>query len=169
MKNNIVIYEGENGEVELQADMKKDTIWATQAQISALFDVNIPAINEHLTNIFKTNELSSRATIRNFRIVQNEGGREVNRKVKHYNLDAIIAVGYRVNSKKATQFRVWATKVLRNYILSGYSLDVNKIKKSPKTLMKLYETMALIDSEGSVGRLKGKVTIKLTEDFDPRK
>ncbi|MDE1974941.1 MAG: virulence RhuM family protein [Patescibacteria group bacterium] len=169
MKDNIVIYQGESGEIELRADTKKDTIWATQAQIAELFDVDVRTVNEHVQNIFQSKELNEASTIRKFRIVQNEGVRKVKREVNCYNLDVIIAVGYRVNSKKATQFRIWATGVLRQYIISGYSLNRYKLEKSPSALFDLYNAMARIDSKGPGGKFRGKVTIKLTEDFDPRK
>jgi hypothetical protein len=168
-ENNIVIYKNKNGEVELRADIEKDTIWATQAQVAKLFEVDIRTVNEHLKNIFSTGELSESSTIRKFRIVQNEGGRKVRRNINLYNLDVVIAVGYRVNSKTATQFRIWATGVLREYLKQGYSLNQYKLEKSPKALLDLYNAMARIDSKGPGGKFKGKITIKLTEDFDPRK
>jgi hypothetical protein len=168
-KSGIVIYQGENGKIELRTDMVGDTIWATQIQIGDLFGVDVRTVNEHLQNIFKSNELIEIPTIRKFRIVQNEGGRKIKREVNCYNLDAIIAVGYRVNSKKATQFRIWATGVLRQYLTRGYSLNQYKLEKSPKALLDLYTAMAAIDSKGPSGKFRGKITIKLTEDFDPRK
>jgi hypothetical protein len=125
--NKIVLYTDKRGNVELRADVEKDTIWATQAQISRLFDVNIPTVNEHLKNILKTRELQEASTIRKFRIVQDEGGHKVSRDTNFYNLDAIIAVGYRVNSKKATKFRIWATRILRECLIKGFNLDRRKI------------------------------------------
>jgi len=124
---NIVIYQAKSGAIELRGDFTSETIWATQAQIAETFEVNVRTINEHIQNIFKTRELSEKATIRNFRIVQKEGNREINRNVKHYNLDMILSVGYRVNSKKATLFRQWATKTLRGYIVDGYAINKERI------------------------------------------
>lgn len=166
IKNNIVIFEDKKGNVELRADIEKDTIWATQAQISDLFDVGIPAVNEHLKNIFKTNELREISVIRNFRITAKDGKLYL---TKFYNLDAIIAVGYRINSKKATLFRIWATGVLREYLKRGYALDQYKLGKSPEALEGLDDAIALIESKKYPGKLKGKIVIKLTKTLEPKK
>ncbi len=168
MKNNIVIFEDKDGNVELRADIEKDTIWATQAQISDLFEISVPTVNEHLKNIFMTDELDEISTIRKFRIVQNESGRKVKRDTKFYNLDAIIAVGYRVNSKKATQFRIWATGVLKEYLKQGYALNHYKLERSPEAVEGLDETLALMSSPKYQGKLKGKLVFKLTKDMEPK-
>lgn len=128
-QQNIVIYKDSKGNVELKADVGKETIWATQAQIAELFDVNSQAITKHLKNIYKEGELSQKATCSILEQVQIEGNRSVKRLTEFYNLDTIIAIGYRVNSKKATQFRIWATKTLRDYILKGVAVNEDRIKK----------------------------------------
>lgn len=110
----LVIYQTKSGALELRGDFKHETVWATQAQIAEAFEVNIPTINEHIKNILKTKELSEKATIRKFRIVQNENGRSVEREIMHYNLDMILSVGYRVSSKRATLFRIWLPKHSKN-------------------------------------------------------
>lgn len=166
MKDNIIIYENKNGEIELRADIEKDTIWATQGQISDLFEVNIPTINEHLKNIFKTRELNEVSVLRNFRITAKDGKRYL---TKLYNLDAIIAVGYRVNSKKATQFRIWATGVLREYLRQGYALNQYKLDKSPEAIEGLDETLALMSSPKYPGKLKGKLVFKLTKNMEAKR
>lgn len=130
IQKNIVIYQAKSGAIEFKGDFNRETIWATQAQIAFAFDVNVPTINEHIKNIFKTKELFEKSTIRNFRIVQKEGGRDIERDVLHYNLDMILSVGYRVNSKNATLFRQWATKTLRSYIVDGYAVNKNRIAKN---------------------------------------
>ena len=165
-KDSIVIYESEKGEIEFRADVEKDTIWATQEKIANLFDCERSVITKHLQNVFNDLELDENSVCANFAHTATDGKKY---KVKHYNLDAIIAVGYRVSSKKATQFRIWATKTLRQHLIGGYSLNNYKLEKSPKALLELYKAMALIDSTGAGGKLKGKVTIRLTEDFDPSK
>lgn len=104
-ERNLVIYQAKNGAIELRGDFEHENIWATQAQISEAFGVDVRTVNEHIKNIYKTKELDDKATIRKFRIVQKEGKREIEREVMHYNLDMIISVGYRVNSKTATEFR----------------------------------------------------------------
>ncbi|MCK4842491.1 MAG: virulence RhuM family protein, partial [Methylococcales bacterium] len=115
--NDILFYNDAEGQVKIDVLYEGDTFWLSQKKMAALFDVSIPTINEHLQNIFKTKELDEIATIRKFRIVQREGNREVNRNIDFYNLDAIIAVGYRVNSYRATQFRIWATATLKEFII----------------------------------------------------
>lgn len=125
MINNLIKYN--DGEIEVSISIKEDTIWLSQKQISELFDKDIRTINEHIKAIYKENELCEESTIRKFRIVQKEGNREVSRDISHYNLDMIISVGYRVNSKKATKFRQWATSVLKEYIVNGYAINSEKI------------------------------------------
>ena len=115
--SNIEIYS--DGELELKVSINEDTIWLTQKQIAEVFDVNVPAISKHIKNIYKDNELEEFGTISVLEIVQNEGNREVLRSLEHYNLDIILAVGYRTNSSKAIKFRQWATKVLKSYINDG--------------------------------------------------
>lgn len=126
----VVIYQAKNGAIELRGDTIHETVWATQAQIAVAFEVNVRTINEHIQNIIKTRELLENATIRNYRIVQQEGGREVVREIKHYNLDMILSIGYRINSKKATLFRQWATKTLRSYIIDGFVVNKKIIAKN---------------------------------------
>ena len=123
--SNIVVYN--DGELELKVSVKEETIWLTQKQIAEIFEVNIPAISKHIKNIYKDNELNQFSTVSILEIVQNEGNREVLRNIEHYNLDIILAVGYRTNSVKAIKFRQWATKILKNYIQNGYVINSDKI------------------------------------------
>jgi len=118
-----LIFTRQAGEDGIEVRVEDETVWLTQKLIGALFEVTVPTINEHLANLYTQEEVSETATIRNFRTVQTEGGREVARNVVFYNLDAIIAVGFRVNSARAIQFRQWATGVLRDYAIRGYVLD----------------------------------------------
>lgn len=166
-KDNIVIYEGEDGKIELRADVEKDTIWATQSQIAQLFDVNAQAITKHLSNIYDEGELAKNSTCSKMEQVRKEGGRSVKRQLELYNLDAIIAVGYRVNSKKATQFRIWATGIIRNYLVAGYAINKPRLEGAPEKLVGLYKTIAFLESKSLNGKLKGKITLKLTEDMEP--
>lgn len=164
-KNNIVLYSNKNGKVELRADIKKDTMWATQSQIAQLFDVNPQAIIKHLKNIYNNRELVKNSTCSILEQVQVEGGRSVKRSVEFYNLDAIIAVGYRVNSKKATQFRIWATGVLRDYLVNGHVFNKWTLATSPEKIEGLHEVVALLESSKNPGRLKGKVIFKITKEM----
>lgn len=125
IQNKIIVYE--NGEVEIEVKLDNGTVWITQKQLALLFEVETHTINYHIKNIFKQKELTQDTTIRKIRIVQKEGKREVARDVEHYNLDIIISVGYRVNSLKATKFRQWATKILKQYIINGYAINSEKI------------------------------------------
>jgi hypothetical protein len=126
-KDEVVIYQGKDGAIELKGDFTHETIWATQVQIARAFDVDVRTINEHIKNVLTAKELDEIATIRKFRIVQKESGREVYRDTKHYNLDMILSVSYRVNSKKATLFRQWATKTLRGYVVDGFAINKKRI------------------------------------------
>lgn len=129
MDSNLVLYTSDNGDVSIQVRYEDGTFWLTQKRMAELFNVSVSTINEHLKSIFNTGELTEEATIRKFRIVQNEGTRQVTREVAFYPLDAIIAVGYRVNSEQATYFRKWATKVLNSFITKGYVLDKQRLKQ----------------------------------------
>ncbi|MES2315087.1 MAG: RhuM family protein [Patescibacteria group bacterium] len=160
IENKIVLFTNDTGEVELRADIEKDTLWATQAQIAELFEVNVPTINEHLKNIFRTKELNENSVIRKFRITAKDGKRYL---TQFYNLDAILAVGYRVNSKKATTFRIWATKILREYLIKGYNLNQHQLMKSEQSVEGLHEAIAFMESNTNPGKLKGKITMKVTK------
>ena len=147
----IAIYK--DGELELKTSIDSETIWLTQKQIAELFDKDIRTINEHIKFIYKEEELVENSTIRNFRIVQKEGNREVARDVLHYNLDVIISIGYRANSKKATKFRQWATSVLKEYIFNGYAINSHKITE--QRLLNLENDMQVVKSK--------------FKDFEPQK
>lgn len=136
--NNFIIYNNPNGEVRVDVFLEGETVWLTQKSMGELFGVVKSTISEHLSNIFETNELQRDATVRNFRTVQQEGERTVNRDLEYYNLDAIISVGYRVNSSKATQFRIWATQTLKEYIIKGFVLDDNRLKQGQTLFGKDY-------------------------------
>ncbi len=123
----------QDGKPAINVQAGENTLWLSQKQIAELFETNVPNINEHIKNIYSSGELAENMTIRDFRIVVNRGFRgEVEEPILHYNLDMIIAVGYRVNSKKATQFRIWATKVLHEYIQKGFALDDERFKQGNK-------------------------------------
>lgn len=124
-----MLYKTADEEVSINALVKDETIWLTQKGMAELFGVNPPAINKHLANIYEEGELSQSSTISKMEIVQNEGTRQVKRTVDFYNLDAIISVGYRVNSIRATNFRIWATSVLKEYITKGFVLDDDRLKQ----------------------------------------
>jgi len=124
----IVIFQSEDGAVRINVGLHEETVWLTQAAMAELFDCSTDNVSLHLQNIFETGELRLEATTEDFSVVRQEGARHVSRNLKHYNLDVVIAVGYRVNSKRATQFRIWATKVLKEYIIKGFALNDERMK-----------------------------------------
>jgi len=130
--SDIILYTNPQGHVRVEVYFEEETFWLSQKRMSELFGKDVRTINEHLKNIFESGELDPDPTIRKFRIVQMEGNREVSREVDFYNLDAVIAVGYRVNSYQATQFRIWATKTLREYIIKGFVLDDERLKQGQR-------------------------------------
>ena len=146
MKNGLEIYKMTKGEVVFNVDRQQETIWATQAQIAELFDVTIPNINMHLRRVYDDGELDEKRTIKKNLIVRKEGQRNVTREINVYNLDAIISVGYRVNSKKATDFRIWATKTLKNYIVDGVAINERRLKE--------LDSAKLHEIEGALGIVK---------------
>lgn len=131
-KGEIVIYQTKDGKTNLDVKIEKDTVWLTQKQIAALFKKGVPGVNEHIKNIYKEGELDESSTIRNFRIVQREGGRDTEREVSHYSLDVVISVGYRVHSKEGTQFRIWATNVLKDYLVKGFAVNLKRLTELEK-------------------------------------
>jgi len=132
MNSEIILYKTEDGTVKIDTIFQNETIWLSQNSMAELFGVNVPAISKHLKNIFEEGELQKEATLSKMETVQNEGGRQITRNKDFYNLDAIIAVGYRVNSKRATQFRIWATAILKEYIIKGFAMDDERLKKSER-------------------------------------
>lgn len=128
-RGQLLVYEAEDGRIKIDVRLEDETVWLTQKLMADLFQVTVPTINEHIKNIFEEGELIPEATIRKFQIVQKEGQRNVTRTIDHYNLDAIISVGYRVKSRVATRFRIWATQRLREYIVKGFILNDERLKE----------------------------------------
>ncbi len=126
----IIIYQSEDGKTKIQTTLENETLWLTQKNIAEVFNITVATINEHIKNIYEEKELEENPTIRNFLIVQKEGQREVKRDTKHYNLDMIIALGYRVKSTTATQFRIWATNILKEYVVKGFAMNDELLKES---------------------------------------
>lgn len=136
--SNFILYTAPNGDVQLNVVLQDETVWLTQRGMESLFNVAKSTLSEHLKNIYDSGELSREATVRNFRTVQIEGEREVARNIDYYNLDAIISVGYRINSYEATQFRIWATRTLKEYIIKGFVLDDERLKQGSQVFGKDY-------------------------------
>jgi hypothetical protein len=130
-QSEIILYQTEDGRTRVQCRLENETLWLSQALIAELFQVTVPTANEHLKGIYADGELVAEATIRNFRIVRQEGARQVARGIEHYNLDAILAVGFRVRSHRGTQFRQWATARLGEYLVKGFTMDDERLKNPP--------------------------------------
>lgn len=137
----IEIYTSGDGQTQIEIRLEQDTLWLSQAQMATLFDKDSDSIGLHLKNIYTEGELDAAATTEESSVVRQEGSRQVRRKIRFYNLDAIISVGYRVNSKKGTQFRMWATQRLREYLLQGYSINEQRFDKNAAELQ---QALALI-------------------------
>jgi hypothetical protein len=172
MENNsqIIIYQAENGETKLDVRLEIETVWLTQKLMAELFQTTIPNINMHLKSIFDEGELDEKATIKDFLIVQNEGGRKVERNQKFYNLDAIISVGYRIKSNVATRFRQWATQHIKEYIVKGFVMDDERLKNPNQPFDYFEELIRRIqDIRTSERRFYQKITdIYATSiDYDP--
>jgi len=140
----IRIYKLENGSTEIHAKFENETVWLSQKQMAELFEKDVDTIGLHLRNIYKSTELEERATTEKYSVVQQEGIREVKRVIKYYNLDAIISVGYRVNSKRGIQFRTWASQILKEYLIKGYSLNENRLAKQANELLHLKNTVKIL-------------------------
>ena len=143
-KGEIIIYTSEDGSISLDTKLENDTIWLTQDMIVTLFNSSKANISEHISHIFQEEELGRESTVRNFRTVRKEGSRNVSRNLEYYNLDMIIAVGYRVNSKIATKFRKWATNTLREYLTKGYVINEKMLKAQQNKIQTLQSTVSLL-------------------------
>lgn len=163
-KNNIIIYTSPENQTEVRVQFQDETLWLTLSQMAELFDKDSQTISDHLKTIYSEEELDIRATTRNFRVVRKEGQREVTRDLEHYNLDAIISVGYRVNSKRGTAFRIWATTRLREYLTQGYSINQKRLDELHKTIQIISEKTKW---ELSIAEAKGFLEIisNYTESF----
>ncbi len=161
VQNNFILYTTPNGEVKLNVLFNDETIWLTQKMMSELFDVGVPAINKHLSNIFESNELEEHSVIS---ILETTAADGKNYKTKFYNLDAVISVGYRVNSAKATQFRIWATKTLKEFIIKGFVLDDNRLKQGETVFGKDY-FRELLDRVRSIRASERRIYQQITDIF----
>lgn len=156
----VLIYQAKSGAIELRGDLERETVWATQAQIADVFGTKRPAITKHLRNIFKQGELQEKAVCSILEHTAPDGKKY---KTQYYNLDAIIAVGYRVNSKMATQFRIWATKTLREHLVKGYTINRKRIAQNYDAFMKAVEDIRALLPEHVT--LDPKTVLELVEEF----
>ena len=149
-QNPIEIYQAQDGTTQVEVRFENDTVWLSQAQMAMLFGKDIRTINEHITNIFDDEALEKESTIRKFRIVRQEGKRQVNREIEHYDLDMIISVGYRVKSKQGISFRRWATARLKEYLTQGYTINQKRLQQNAH---ELEQALALIQKTANSSEL----------------
>lgn len=142
LDNKIVIYQTEDGKTQLDVKLENETVWLTQAQMVQLFDSSKANVSEHIKHIYEDGELAADSTVRKFRTVQTEGKRQVGRNVTYYNLDLIISLGYRVNTKRGIQFRQWATSVLKDYLIKGYAINQRIREENYRQMVQLVRSMA---------------------------
>jgi prophage maintenance system killer protein len=142
-RGEIVLYKATDGEIQLDVKMEDETVWLNQAQMTQLFDQTKQTLSLHINNIYKEKELTKQSTVRKYLTVQKEGNRTVQREISFYNLDVIISVGYRVKSKRGTQFRIWANKVLKDYLIQGYALNEKRLKEQSEKIKDIEKTLLL--------------------------
>ena len=156
LNNEVVIYETANKEVRIDVRLEHGMVWLSQKQMSILFDKDVSTINEHIINVYKEGELNRNSTIRKFQIVQQEGSRKIKRDTDLYNLDVIISVGYRVSSLRGTQFRIWATKTLKEFLVRGYALNEKRLLEVRNRFRDLQTTIAFIEEKSEKAVLVGQ-------------
>ena len=166
-KGEIIIYQTSKKEVELKVRLEKETVWLSLNQIAELFGVQKAAISKHLNNIYQDGELDKKATVSILETVQKEGKREVKRNIEYFNLDAMLSVGYRVNSKQATQFRIWATRILKEYLLKGYAVNEKRLFEAQNKFNELKTTISFLQKQTEKKQLKGqeKEILHLLTDY----
>lgn len=142
----IIIYQSKDGKTSLEVNLQKETVWLNQQKMAILFGVDRTVVTKHIKNIYKEGELEKEATSAKFAQVQKEGGREIQRKIEHYNLDLIISVGYRVNSKQGTQFRIWATNTLKQHLIQGYTLNEKRLREQAQKYKQLQKSVKLLEN-----------------------
>ena len=169
-KDNILLYQTEDGQTKIEVTLANDTVWLTTDQMAELFQRNKSTISRHIKNVFESGELKPDSTVAFFATVQNEGTRKVERNIAYYNLDMIISVGYRVNSHRGVQFRIWATQVLREYLIKGFAMNDDLLKRAGggNYFDELLSRIRDIRSSEKVFYRKVLEIYALSIDYDPR-
>ena len=144
-RQDVIIYQNADGLIRLDVHLQDESVWVNRQQMSLLFNRDVKTIGKHINNVFAEGELEKSSTVANFATVQNEGGREVERQIEHYNLDVIISVGYRVKSKQGTQFRIWANRVLKDYLLKGYAINEKRLAQKEKEVQVLKNGIQILN------------------------
>jgi hypothetical protein len=164
----VILYRSEDGAVQLEVQLDRETVWLNQRQMAGLFDKDTDTIGLHVRNIYKEGELPRKGTAEESSVVQNEGGRKVRRQVYFYNLDVIISVGYRVKSKRGTQFRQWATRVLREHLVRGFTLNEKRLQEQEQKLADLRRTVGLLEqtiTHQAIGLDEAKGLLQVITDY----
>jgi hypothetical protein len=161
-RGEVVIYETQDGRIELDVRLEQESLWLSLKQIATLFDRDKSVISRHLRNVFEEGELEKAATDAKNATVQKEGDRQVTREVEYYNLDAIISVGYRVNTKRGTQFRIWATRVLRDHLIQGYSVNQTRLQDLNQVVRLIADTAQRRDLSGD----EAKALLAVVGDYN---
>ena len=166
-KGEIIIYKTSKNEVSLDVRLEEETVWLNLNQLSILFDTDKSGISRHIKNIYKDEELDKKATVAIFATVQKEGGRIIKRDVEFYNLDTILSIGYRVNSKQATQFRIWATKTLKDHLLKGYTINEKRLLEAREKFQELQTTISFLQEKSKKELLSGQAgeILNLLSDY----
>ena len=168
MNSDVKIFKTEDGFTEIQVRLDKETVWLNQYQLEDLFQTNRTSISRHIRNIYKTNELNKNATCAKIAQVQKEGNREIKRNIAHYNLDIIIALGYRVNSKRGTEFRMWANKILKEYLIKGYAINEKRLIQQNEELKSLQKSIKILDDilkNKELSTKESKGLLKIITDY----
>jgi death-on-curing family protein len=161
ISSEIKIFKSKDGDTEIQVKLDNETVWLNQYQLEDLFHTDRSSINRHISNIYKSKELKEKPTCAFFAQVHKEGSREVTRKIKFYNLDLIISVGYRVNSKRGTEFRIWANKIIKEYLIKGYALNETRLAQQNEQLRELQEAVKIIGNVVNYKALENFESIEL--------
>lgn len=164
-KGEIIIYQSPDGQTELDVRLEGDSVWLSQAQLSSLFNSDRTSVGRHIRNIYKSGELEENATCAFFAQVQQEGKRTVKRTIPYYNLDMVISIGYRVNSKRATQFRIWANRVLKEYLIKGYAINHNAKAEQLEELKRTIAVMNDVIAAKSVTKEEAIGLLRVISDF----
>lgn len=161
----IQLYTSEDGQIKVEVTQDAETLWLTQLQMGELFGSTPENILIHLKNIFKDKELQEQATTKEYLVVRQEGSRQVKRNIKHYNLDAIISIGYRVNSSRATQFRIWATNTLKQHLVQGYTLNQKRLKERGIEFKQVLNLLSQTLSNQQLINNEGEAVISVINDY----
>ena len=164
----ITIFKTEDGKTEIQVKLENETVWLNLMQLTELFDRDKSVISRHINNVYRENELGKSSTVANFATVQFEGGRTVERNIEYYNLDVIISVGYRIKSQRGTQFRIWANKILKDYLIKGYSINEKRLIQQNEQLRQLQDSVKLLGQVLNHKELSGDEStglLKIISDY----